>query len=180
VQCWLELAAELKQHPDIQLRMGVHSGPVYRVADINTNQNVAGGGINIAQRVMDFGDAGHILVSTTLAEMLVQLSDWGKCLIDLGTHAVKHSVPVHIYNLYTGDVGNPRPPSKLVAKRKQRVKRAAIVAAITIFVLTAGGFTSYRWWSRRDVFDSLAVMPLVNVSGNSEVDFRSEAGLVAT
>jgi TolB-like protein/class 3 adenylate cyclase/Flp pilus assembly protein TadD len=175
VQCAVELAQELKQHPDIELRMGVHSGPVYRVADINTNANVAGGGINIAQRVMDFGDGGHILVSKTLADTLVQLSDWGKYLRDLGTHPVKHSVPVQIFNLYTGDVGNPRKPSKMRAERKQGVERAAIVAAVIIAILAGGGFAVYNWWTHRDVFDSLAVMPMANTSGNPEVDFRSEA-----
>src|SRR5260370_16646206 len=175
VQCALELAAELKQHPDIQLRMGVHSGPVYRVEDINANANVAGGGINIAQRVMDFGDAGHILVSKTLADTLVQLSDWGKYLTDLGTHGVKHAVPVDMFNLYTGTVGNPRKPSKLRTKRKQGVERAAIMAAVIIAIVAAGGFAFYRWWTHRDVFDSLAVMPMANTSGDPDVDFRSEA-----
>jgi TolB-like protein/class 3 adenylate cyclase len=175
VQCALELADALKQHPEIQLRMGAHSGPVYRVADINTNTNVAGGGINIAQRVMDCGDGGHILVSKTLADTLVQLSDWGKYLTDLGTHSVKHAVPVHIFNLYTGTVGNRRRPSKLTAKRKQGVERAAIVAAVVLATLAAGGFAFYRWWTHRDVLDSLAVMPMANTSGNPDVDFRSEA-----
>jgi TolB-like protein/class 3 adenylate cyclase/Tfp pilus assembly protein PilF len=175
VQCAVEIAAELKQHPDIQLRMGAHSGPVYRIEDINANANVAGGGINIAQRVMDFGDAGHILVSKTLADTLAQLSDWGKYLTDLGTHGAKHAVPVHIFNLYTGTVGNPGLPSKLRAKRKQSVERIAIVAGVILVVLTAGGFASYRWWTHRDVFDSLAVMPMANGSGNPDVDFRSEA-----
>ncbi len=175
VQCALELTQALKQHPDIKLRMGVHSGPVYRVADINTNANVAGGGINIAQRVMDLGDAGHILVSKSLADTLVQLSDWGKYLTDLGTHDVKHAVPVHIFNLHTGDVGNPRTPGKLIAKRKQGVRRAAIAATVTLAILAAGGFAFYRWWIHRDVFDSLAVMPMSNASGNPEIDYRSEA-----
>src|SRR5229473_467958 len=175
VQCALELAAALKQHPDMQLRMGVHSGPVYRVEDINTNANVLGGGINIAQRVMDFGDAGHILVSKTLADTLVQLSDWGKYLTDLGIHGVKHAIPVHIFNLYTGAVGNPRKPSKLREKRKQSVERTALVTAVILAILAAGGFAFYRWWTHRDAFDSLAVMPMANSSGNPDVDFRSEA-----
>jgi TolB-like protein/tetratricopeptide (TPR) repeat protein/class 3 adenylate cyclase len=175
VQCALELAEALKQLPDIQLRMGAHSGLVSRLADINTNTNAAGGGINIAQRVMDCGDGGHILVSKTLADTLVEISVWGKYLTDLGTHAVKHSVPVHIFNLYTGTVGNPRVPSKLRAKRKQGAQRIAIVAAVILAILASGGFAFYRWWTHRHVFDSLAVMPMANTSGNPEVDFRSEA-----
>jgi adenylate cyclase len=175
VQCAVEIAAELMQHPDIQLRMGAHSGPVYRVEDINANANVAGGGINIAQRVMDFGDAGHILVSKTLADTLAQLSNWGKYLTDLGTHGAKHAVPVHIFNLYTGTVGNPRKPSKLREKRKKNVERTAIVAAVILAILAAGGFVFYRWWTHRDVFDSLAVMPMANSSGNPDVEFRGEA-----
>src|SRR5258706_3487199 len=175
VQCALEIAAELKQHPDIQLRMGAHSGPVYRMEDINANVNVAGAGINIAQGVMDLGDAGHILVSKTVADTLVQLSDWGKYLTDLGAHGVKHAVPVHIFNLYTGAVGNPRNPSKLREKRKQSIERTAMATAVILAILAAGGFAFYRWWTHRDVFDSLAVMPMANASGNPDVDFRSEA-----
>ncbi len=82
---------------------------------------------------------------------------------------------MQIYNLYTGEVGNPRKPSKLTAKRKQDVERAAIVAAVILVILGAGGFAFYRWWTHRDVFDSLAVMPMVNASGNPELDYRSEA-----
>src|SRR5207245_2874768 len=84
VRCALELGHILRSHPGIPLRMGIHSGPVYRVADINANLNVAGGGINMAQRVMDCGDAGHILVSGAVAEVLRQLSVWPSLLHDLG------------------------------------------------------------------------------------------------
>ena len=93
--------------------MGIHTGPVYRVADINANRNVAGGGINIAQRVLDCGDTGHILVSATVAEVLGQVSTWSSALHDLGETEVKHGVRVHIYNLYTDEVGNPVVPQKL-------------------------------------------------------------------
>ena len=97
-RCAVEVSRELKSHPEIPLRMGLHSGPVYRVADINANQNVAGGGINIAQRVMDCGDAGHILASQSVAEVLGQLSSWKDSLHDLGEAEVKHGVRVHLYN----------------------------------------------------------------------------------
>src|SRR5437763_7502165 len=98
-QCALEVAAGLKSRPHLQLRMGIHSGPVYRVADVNANANVAGGGINMAQRVMDCGDAGHILLSRNVAEVLEQLRDWRDSLYDLGVHEVKHGIKVHLFNL---------------------------------------------------------------------------------
>jgi class 3 adenylate cyclase len=92
VRCALELTKILRDHAEIKLRMGIHTGPVYRVADINANRNVAGGGINIAQRVMDCGDAGHILVSSAEAEVLGQVSAWCSMLHDLGEVEVKHGV----------------------------------------------------------------------------------------
>jgi formylglycine-generating enzyme required for sulfatase activity/serine/threonine protein kinase len=112
-RCALSIAVALKPLPELRLRMGVHSGPVYRVADINTNANVTGGGITIAQRVMDCGDAGHILLSRAAAEVLIQLSDWAPRLHDLGEHSVKHGVKLHLYNLYTADAGNSNLPEKL-------------------------------------------------------------------
>src|SRR5208337_5363238 len=113
VRCALELSGALRREPAFQLRIGIHTGPVYRVADINANRDVAGGGINMAQRVMDCGDAGHILVSNAVAEVLVQLSTWSPFLRDLGEVEVKHGIRVHIYNLHTGEAGNPEMPQKL-------------------------------------------------------------------
>jgi TolB-like protein len=117
IRCALELSRTLRKHPDLRLRMGIHSGPVYRVADINANRNVAGGGINFAQRVMDCGDAGHILVSREVAEVLGQLSGWRPMLHDLGEVEVKHGVRIHIYNLYTDKAGNSAVPKKLTASK---------------------------------------------------------------
>lgn len=111
VRCALELAGLLQAGP--QVRMGVHTGPVYRIADINANRNVAGGGINMAQRVMDVGDAGHILVSKSVAEVLAELSTWREHLHALGEAEVKHGVQVHLFNLYIGSVGNPNIPGRL-------------------------------------------------------------------
>jgi serine/threonine protein kinase/class 3 adenylate cyclase len=110
VRCAVELSQSLRSYPEVHLRMGVHSGPVYRIADINANRNVSGGGINLAQRVMDCGDAGHILVSAAVAEVLSQLSAWKDSLHDIGEAEVKHGVRVHLFNLYTAEVGNPDPP----------------------------------------------------------------------
>ena len=113
VRCALELSRELREHPEVKLRMGIHTGPVYRMADINANQNVAGGGINVAQRVMDCGDEGHILVSEVVADTLLQLGQWDHCLDDLGEAEVKHGLRVHLYNLHTEECGNPELPQKM-------------------------------------------------------------------
>jgi serine/threonine protein kinase len=115
VRCAFELGRALRQEASFQLRMGIHTGPVYRVADINANRNVAGGGINIAQRVMDCGDGGHILGSGTVAEVLSQVSTWNTTLHDLGEVEVKHGLRIHVYNLYTDNVGNKEPPKKVSA-----------------------------------------------------------------
>ncbi len=96
IRCALEVSRALRQQPDIPLRMGIHTGPVYRIADINANRNVAGGGINIAQRVMDCGDAGHILASGAVADVLGQVTTWTDVLHDLGEAEVKHGLRVHI------------------------------------------------------------------------------------
>ena len=113
VRCALELSRTLRDHPNLQLRMGIHSGPVYRLADINANRNVAGGGINIAQRVMDCCDAGHILVSEEVAKVLSQVGNWKSYLQDIGEAEVKHALRVHLFNLCTNEAGNPSLPTRL-------------------------------------------------------------------
>ncbi|HEV2686966.1 MAG TPA: adenylate/guanylate cyclase domain-containing protein [Bryobacteraceae bacterium] len=112
-KCALEIAAALRDQPEVQLRMGVNTGPVCQHADIKESINIVGGGINTAQRVMDSGDAGHILVSRTVAEVLEQFSGWHECLRDLGEQEVKHNVRVHLYNLCKDGLGNPQVPSKM-------------------------------------------------------------------
>src|SRR6266404_5534588 len=112
VRCALEISKKLKEHPQLQLRMGIHSGPVNEVRDVNDRTNVAGAGINIAQRVMDCGDAGHILLSQRTAEDLKHYRQWQPHLHDLGECEVKHGVRIHMFNLYTGELGNPELPEK--------------------------------------------------------------------
>src|ERR1043166_5987748 len=99
-QCALEISRALQDHPRTQLRMGVHSGPVNRITDLNEKTNIAGAGINIAQRVLDCGDAGHILLSAHVAEDLVQYRDWQAFLHDLGECEVKYGLRLHLFNLY--------------------------------------------------------------------------------
>jgi class 3 adenylate cyclase len=134
VECALEVGKALKAHPEIQLRMGVHSGPVNQIIDVNERTNVAGAGINMAQRVMDSGDAGHILVSKRVAEDLSQYSRWRPMLRDLDEVEVKHAVRVHLFNLVTDDVGNPVLP-EAVKKRKKRTIAPLIAAAALVAVM---------------------------------------------
>src|SRR5438067_4321646 len=113
VLCALEISKALKNHPDLHVRMGIHSGPVNEVTDLNEQANVAGAGINIAQRVMDCGDAGHILLSQRVADDLAHYRQWQSQLHDLGEVEVKHGVRLHIFNLYNEELGNPEVPEKL-------------------------------------------------------------------
>src|SRR6266513_63540 len=117
VLCAIEISKELKRHPELQVRMGIHSGPVNEITDLNAQANIAGAGINIAQRIMDCGDAGHILLSQHVADDLEQYPRWRSLLHDLGECEVKHGVRVHAVNLYTDEVGNPAVPEKLQAAR---------------------------------------------------------------
>ena len=120
-RCAIEISEALKTHPDIQLRMGVHSGPINQVTDVNDRVNVAGTGINVAQRVMDCADAGHILLTKHVADDLAQYRHWQPYLHDLGEYEVKHGLRVHIVNLYKDGLGNPALPEKL--KRRARWKQ---------------------------------------------------------
>ena len=138
VECALEIAKALKSHPELPLRMGVHSGPVNQIIDVNNRINVAGAGINMAQRVMDSGDAGHILLSKRVAEDLAQYSRWQPLLHDLKEVEVKHAVRVHLFNLYTDEVGNPVLPAT-VKQRKQRTATPIIVAAVLAAIIIPVG-----------------------------------------
>jgi TolB-like protein/class 3 adenylate cyclase/cytochrome c-type biogenesis protein CcmH/NrfG len=113
VRCALEISKTLRDHPRIQLRMGIHSGPVNRVTDVNDKTNFAGSGINVAQRVLDCGDARHILLSAHVAEDLAQYRHWQPFLHDLGECEVKHGLRLHLFNLYKDNLGNPQVPEKL-------------------------------------------------------------------
>src|SRR6266567_3089744 len=126
VRCALEISRTLQEHPHIQLRMGVHSGPVNQVTDVNDKTNIAGSGINVAQRVMDCGDAGHILLSGHIAEDLTQYRHWQPYLHDLGECEVKHGLRLNLVNLYKDNLGNPHLPDKL--KRGRRWKQTSGVS----------------------------------------------------
>jgi class 3 adenylate cyclase len=107
--------------------MGIHSGPVNEITDLNAQANIAGAGINVAQRVMDCGDAGHILLSRHVAEDLEQYRQWQPYLHDLGEREVKHGLRIHAVNLYTDEVGNAQPPEKF-----QKIKEMQAAPAIPV------------------------------------------------
>jgi TolB-like protein/class 3 adenylate cyclase/Tfp pilus assembly protein PilF len=125
VRCALEISRALQGQSQIQVRMGVHSGPVNRVPDVNDKTNVAGSGINVAQRVLDCGDAGHILLSAHIAEDLAQYQHWQRYLHDLGECEVKHGRRLHLFNLYKDNVGNPQVPEKLKGRKRWRQEGVA-------------------------------------------------------
>jgi TolB-like protein/Tfp pilus assembly protein PilF len=129
VQCALEISKALKSHSELRVRMGIHSGPVSGLVDVNDRSNIAGAGINLAQRVMDCGDAGHILLSRHVAEDLEQYRQWQPCLHDLGECEVKHGARVHVFNLYTEELGNSEVPEKF---KKLTEQKQVVAAPVTV------------------------------------------------
>src|SRR5438445_1684465 len=141
VECALEISRALKEHPKLQLRMGVHSGPVSGVIDVNGQANLAGAGLNMAQRVMDCGDAGHILLSKRVAEDLGEDEDWRPLLHDLGECEVKHGTRISIVNLHADEVGNPQLPKKFQALKRHRARMrwaGTAVALLALATIVAG------------------------------------------
>src|SRR2546426_8659484 len=149
VECALEISRALKDHPKIRLRMGVHSGPVSGVIDVNGQANLAGAGLNMAQRVMACADAGHILLSKRVADDLGEYEHWRPLLHDLGDCEVKHGMRVSIVNLHADEVGNPQLPKKFQALKKHRARMrwAATTAALLALAIIVAGmamFSRYR------------------------------------
>jgi TolB-like protein/Tfp pilus assembly protein PilF len=170
VMCALEISKALKSHPELRVRMGIHSGPVNEISDLNEQANIAGAGINIAQRVMDCGDAGHILVSKHVADDLEQYEHWRRLLHELGPCEVKHGVRVDIANLYSDEVGNPALPKKLQALKKHRshVRWAEAAIALLVLAAVAAAFLYVLRRPTRSLLSfaekSIAVLPFDNLS----------------
>jgi TolB-like protein/Tfp pilus assembly protein PilF len=177
VLCALEISKELKSHPELRVRMGIHSGPVNEITDLNEQANIAGAGINMAQRVMNCGDAGHILLSKHVAEDLEQYRQWQPHLHDLGECEVKHGVHIHAVNFYTDEMGNPEVPQKFKAARAAAAKgrpEFAIPKWAAILIVIAIAIGSFLFWQRQkpkpSAFASLipeksiAVLPFENLS----------------
>ncbi len=201
VRCALEISRALQEHPTIQVRMGVHSGPVNRVTDVNDKTNIAGSGINVAQRVMDCGDAGHILLSRHVADDLSQYRHWQAHLHDLGECEVKHGLRLHLFNLYKDDLGNPQVPEKLRRRRwKQQaaairpvspprrpkfllsvalvVSAVALTITILIFLRQESASITYLPATSGTAASipekSIAVLPFENLSANQENAFFTD------
>jgi TolB-like protein len=185
MNCALEISRALKQKPAIKLRMGLHSGPVNAISDVNERENVAGVGINMAQRVMDCGDAGHILLSQRVAEDLAQYARWRGYLHELGQAEVKHGVKLDIVNFYNDEAGNSEPPEKFKqAKQASRLavkrKRVKILAGAVALVAIGSGiglwaFFHQSFWRSLPVSDkSIAVLPLENLSEEKENAFFAD------
>jgi TolB-like protein/class 3 adenylate cyclase/Tfp pilus assembly protein PilF len=141
VRCALQLSEAIRQSPRLQLRMGIHSGPVDKLADVNERSNIAGAGINTARRVMDCGDAGHILLSGRVADDLGQFGRWQPQLHDLGEVEVKHGVRLDVVNLYTESVGNAAIPKKIAEGKRKAARRAKVrvlFAVLALGILIAG------------------------------------------
>ena len=193
-RCALEISRALQDHPNIRLRMGVHSGPINRVTDVNEKTNIAGPGINVAQRVMDCGDAGHILLSAHVAEDLCQYRHWQPVLHDLGECEVKYGLRLHLFNLYKDGLGNPQVPEKLRPGRRRpasaislrpvtalRWPKAALaiaflVAAVALVISSLIFFNRGRPTSVARAVSalaaipekSIAVLPFENLSNDKE------------
>src|SRR5213082_2982677 len=158
-RCALEIAEALRKHPELPVRTGIHSGPVSEVKDVSGRTNIAGAGINMAQRVMDCGDAGHILLSQHVADDLIQYRQWAPRLRDLGDCEVKHGVRLHLVNLYAEPLGNPEPPEKFrqiaaAASTPSPVKKPKRIPWHEVVVV--------------------AVLPLVNSSGDPANEYFAD------
>src|SRR5204863_4364432 len=167
-----ELSRTLKDHPRLRLRMGIHSGPISGVVDVTGRTNLAGAGLNLAQRVMNCGDAGHILVSKHVAEDLEEYDQWRPLLHELGACEVKHGMRVSVVSLYSDQVGNPQLPKKFKALKKHstRMRWAAAAALFTLAAIAAIAILA-RYPVRSTLAapeKSIAVLPLENLSDKKE------------
>ena len=181
VECALEISKALQNYPKLKLRMGIHSGPVNPFADVNDQSNLAGAGINVAQRVVGCGDAGHILLSKHFAEDLEQYVQWRSHLHDIGRVEVKHGARISVVNFYTDQLGNSALPAKLrQAKRVFRLKSAAVAALLLIAVLGVGFWMLRRSQGKFESqgvpipYKSIAVLPFQNLSAEKDNAFFAE------
>src|SRR6476660_8802232 len=182
VLCAIEIAKALKNHPEVRVRAGIHSGPVNEITDLNAQANIAGAGINTAQRVMDCGDAGHILVSGRVAEDLEHYPRWRPYLHPLGECEVKHGHKVSLVNFYDGEIGNRSVPGKIrCAKADQAKKFWKIAGAAALVVLL--GATALYYYSRQGKTltdkDTIVLADFANTTGDPVFDGTLRQGLAS-
>ena len=180
VRCALQVSEVLKQQSEIKMRMGIHSGIVYRTINIAREQDVTGRGVNIAQRVMDCGDSGHILLSKEMVDVLQEVGEWQDHLFDLGVTTVKHGTKVRIFNLCVGGIGNPEVPTRLVAAKKEGRRRAGKKPAVGADPAGRHSKDSHSKSAARHTLvtsgaiDSLAILPLTNLSADPSMEYLSD------
>lgn len=179
IECAMQICTELKTRPEIRLRMGIHSGPINQILDVNDRSNVAGAGIDMAQRVMDCGDAGHILVSKRVADDLAPYSRWNCHLHDLGECEVKHGRKLSVFNFYTDAVGNPQLPRKVQLSRtetsKGRRKHRQLIIAGGVIALAAVLFIGAILFYRAPTgHRAIAVLPFLDLSQAKDQEYFSD------
>ena len=191
VRCAIEISKKLKEYPELRLRMGIHSGPVNELRDVNDSANVAGAGINLAQRIMDCGDDKHILLSKRVAEDLGHSREWGPYLHDLGECAVKHGVPVFLVNFYGDGVGNPDLPKTVqqsqleqaarveAGRVRQKFRAVHLGIAAAIVLLVAAALSAWLYFGQKPEATvseekSIAVLPFENFSPEKENAFFAD------
>ncbi|MFZ3374753.1 MAG: hypothetical protein WA183_04285 [Chthoniobacterales bacterium] len=182
VLCALEISKSLRDHPELRVRMGMHSGPVNEVTDLNAQANIAGAGINIAQRVMDCGDTGHILLSKHVADDLEHYPRWRPHLHDLGECEVKHGVRVCVVNLYADGLGNPEVPGKFRKAKAARIAKVWTIAVsvLVVILLVAGGLYYYsRQGKPLTDKDTIVVADFTNTTGDPVFDGTLRQGLAS-
>jgi len=176
VRCALQVSEVLKQQSEIKMRMGIHSGIVYRTLNVAREQDVTGRGVNIAQQIMDCGDSDHILLSKEMVDVLREVGEWQDHLVDLGLTKVKHGTRVQIFNLCVGGIGNPEVPSRLVAARKEGRRRegkkpsAAVRHSKDPHTDKTARYTSVA----SGAIESLAILPLMNASVDPSMEYLSD------
>ncbi len=177
IMCALEVSHAAKEIPSLQLRMGAHSGPIKAIPDVNDQANYAGAGLNIAQRVLDCGDAGHILLSQRIADDLASYAHWHSHLTDLGECEVKHGVRLRLFNLCRDGLGNPLLPEKIHQQRRRlhrwrsaiahwsagSLARKVALVAVPFLAAVVLGLLAWRF-SQPPTIGRIAVLPFGNSS----------------
>lgn len=178
IECAMQISSELKGHADVALRMGIHSGPVSQVLDVNDRSNVAGAGLDMAQRVMDCGDGGHILLSKRVADDLAPYARWNRHLHDLGECEVKHGRKISLFNFYTEALGNPESPQKVRAAFTAKTRRRRFIllggGAVALLALAIAVWLFWQASGRTQVHRSLAVLPFLDLSEAKDQEYFSD------